>query len=112
MGTSYDRAVEIIDKLSVAGARATTDPSALNPPAVLLLPPDRSYDVGCGYTARWTFVAMAPGAQGADRSTWRLLDDLVDAVAHVVPVTDAQLAAYTLNGVTYPSFLITSEDTI
>lgn len=112
MGTSYDRAVEVIAKLSTLGVRAATDPAGANPPVILLLPPERRYDLGCGYTAVWTLVALAPGAQGADRSTWQALDRLADAAAQVVHVSDVQLVAYTLNGTTFPSYLITSEEAI
>jgi hypothetical protein len=112
VGTSYDRAVEVIAKLAALGVRATTDPSAVNPPVVLLTPPDRTYDLGCGYSARWQLAALAPSAQGADRGTWLELDRMADAVAEVVDVRDAQCLAYTVNGVTYAAFLITAEEEI
>jgi hypothetical protein len=112
MSSSYDQAVEIIDKLAAAGVRATTDPGAANPPVVLLLPPERTYNLGCGYTARWLFVALAPGAQGADRSSWQVLDRLADAVAEVVDVIDVQLVTYTLSGTAYPAFLLNAEEAI
>lgn len=112
MGTSYDRAVEVIAKLSTLGVRATTDPSAANPPVVLIVPPERRYDVGCGYTVRWSLIALAPGASGADRSTWLALDRMADACADVVDVSDCQLVAYTLNGTTYPTYLISAEEAI
>jgi len=112
MGASLDRANAIVGVLEAAGVRATTDPSAVNPPCVLVLPPDRRYDVGCGWTAAWTLVALAPAAQGADHTTWGLLEGLVDGAAGAVglDVLDAGLAVYTLNGVTYPSYLIHVEE--
>lgn len=112
MGSSFDRAELIIKELSRAGCRATTDPVAANPPVILLLPPERRYDLGCGYTAVWTMVGLAPAAQGADRSSWQALDRLADAVAEVVDVSDVQLVAYTLNGTTYPAYLLTAEEAI
>jgi hypothetical protein len=112
MGTSYDRAEAIIKELFALGCRATTDPGAASPPVILLLPPERTYNVGCGYSARWTLVALAPAAQGADRSSWLALDRLADAAADVLDVTDVQLVAYTLSGTTYPSFLITAEEAL
>lgn len=112
MGTSHDRAATIIKALSALGCRATTDPSACSPPVILLLPPERRYDLGCGYTAVWTLVALAPAASGADRSSWQALDRLADAAAEVVSVSDVQLVAYSLSGTTYPAYLLTAEEAI
>lgn len=112
MGTSYDRARQIIDKLSALGCRATTDPYAANAPVVLIGPPERTYNLGCGYTALWRLIALAPGAQGADRTSWLELDRMADAVADVLDVSDAQLVTSTVNGVTYPSFILTAEEAI
>lgn len=111
--STYDRAQEIVSHLQSGHAvRATLDPSAANPPCVLVTPPTRTYDLACGFRAQWTLVALAPGALGADRTTWTQLDDLVDAVRHAVDVHDAEPVAYTLNGVTYPAYLLRFEEDI
>lgn len=112
MSESFTRAEEIVAKLTAAGVRASVDPSGINPPAVLVVPPNRTYDVACGFSATWTLVALAPGAQGADRTTWGLLDGLVDAVASAVDIERAELVAYTLAGTAYPAYLCTLQETI
>jgi len=105
--SSASLALEIVDKLKTAGIRATTDAGALTPPAVLVPPPRRVYDVGCGYTAQWNLHAIAPAITGGDRVTWGLLDDLVDGIASVYPVATAQPGAYVLEGKTLPSYQVT-----
>jgi hypothetical protein len=105
-------AANIVAKLQAAGIRATTDPGALNPPAVLVVPPRRVYDVGCGYTATWTLHAIAPAPTGGDRTTWTALDVLVDAVAASYPVQDATPGAYVLGPNTHPSYLVTFTEVI
>jgi hypothetical protein len=99
--------LEIVDKLKSAGVRATTDAGALSPPAVLVVPPRRVYDVACGYTAIWTVHAIAPAITGGDRTTWGALDELVDAIASVYPVETAQPGAYVLESKTLPSYQVT-----
>jgi hypothetical protein len=105
--SSADAATAICAKLSAAGIRATTDPGAINLPAVLVVPPRRVYDVGCGYTAVWTLHALAGAPTGADRTTWAALDTLVDAIASIYPVETAQPGAYVLGPNTIPSYLVT-----
>jgi hypothetical protein len=100
-------ALEIVEKLKGAGVRATTDAGALNPPAVLVVPPRRVYDLNCGYTAIWGVHAIAPAITGGDRVTWGQLDELVDAIASVYPVETAQPGAYVLESKTLPSYLVT-----
>lgn len=109
---SYDRAEAIVHALTVAGIRATIDPGAVNPPAVLVVPPARTYDVSCGFTARWTIAAIAPAPLGADRSTWAALDHLVDVVATVVDVDTAELVSYQINGQSLPAYLVNFEEMI
>jgi len=104
---TFVRAEEIVTALVDLGVRASADPSAVTPPAVLVVPPTRTFDLACGFTATWTLVALAPGAQGADRTTWALLDNLVDAIVEVVDVERAELVAYTLGGMSYPAYLCT-----
>jgi hypothetical protein len=110
--TSSAAAAAICDKLRAAGIRATTDPGALNPPAVLVVPPRRVYDVGCGYTATWTLHAIAGAPTGGDRTTWAALDTLVDAIASVYPLEDATPGAYVLGPNTHPSYLVTMTEVI
>jgi hypothetical protein len=109
---SADAALAVCEKLQGAGVRATTDPGALNPPAVLVVPPRRVYDVGCGYTAHWSLHAVAAGPTGGDRTTWGQLDELVDAIASVYPVEQAQPGAYVLGPNTHPSYLVTFSEAI
>ena len=104
--SSAGRALEICEKLEAAGVRATTDPGALNPPAVLVVPPRRVYDIACGYSAGWNVHALGAGPTGGDRTTWAQLDDLVDAVASVFAVELAQPGAYVLGPNTHPSYLV------
>lgn len=103
---STDRVVE---KLQAAGIRATSDTSALNPPAVLVPPPVRIWDVGCGYTAQWNVHAIAGAPRGSgDRTVIAQLDELVDAIAATFPAERAQPLAYVLpNGNSHPSYLVT-----
>jgi hypothetical protein len=105
-------AADIVAKLQAAGIRATTDPGALNPPAVLVVPPRRDYDVGCGFTATWGLHAIAPAPTGGDRTVWAALDALVDAVAATYPVESAQPGAYVLGTNTHPSYLVTFTEVI
>lgn len=105
MGTT-DLALELCEQLEAAGIRATTDPGALNLPAVLIPPPRREYDVGCGFTCRWSVHAIAPAPTGGDRATWTALDTLVDGLASVLPVEIAQPGAYVLESKTFPSYQV------
>lgn len=101
-------ALDLCDKLTAAGIRATTDVTALNPPCVLVPPPTRRYDVGCGFTIEWALEAIAPAVTGGDRVTWAELDALIDAVAGVVPLELARPRAYVPpGGSALPSYLLT-----
>jgi hypothetical protein len=92
--SSYDAALAIVDKLTAAGVRATADPRSATPPCVLVPPPDRVYDIGCGYTARWRLVALVPNPGNADAH--KALDALADSVAGVLPVERMNLTRYSL----------------
>jgi len=104
--SSAAAAADICAKLRAAGIRATTDAGALTPPAVLVPPPRRVYDIACGYTAIWNVHAIAPAITGGDRITWGQLDELVDAIASVYAVELAQPGAYVLGPNTLPSYLV------
>jgi hypothetical protein len=93
--SSYERAVELVDKLTAEGITATVDPRSATPPCVLVVPPERTYDVGCGYTARWQLWALVPGTGNADAH--KALDDLVDQTVAVLPVERATLQSYVLS---------------
>jgi hypothetical protein len=105
--SSAAAAAEICQKLEAAGVRATTDPGALNPPAVLIPPPRRVYDLACGYSAVWILHAIAAAPTGGDRNAWGQLDELTDAIASVYPVETAQPGAYVIGNLSYPSYLVT-----
>lgn len=111
MGT-FDRGEQIVVALTQLGVRATTDPAVASPPCVLVMPPARTFDLPCGFTARWTVAALAPGALGADRSTWAALDHLAEIVAQVVDLDTAELVSYVLNGVAFPAYLCNFEETM
>lgn len=92
--SSFDRAQEIAAKLEAAGIAATVDPRAATPPCVLVTPPERTYDLACGYSARWNLWALVPGTGNADAH--KALDALVDLVAAELPIERATLASYVL----------------
>ena len=93
--SSYERAVELAAKLTANGVRATVDPRAATPPCVLIVPPARTFDLGCGYTAAWHLWALVPGTPNADAH--KALDALVDQVAAVLPLERADLQSYALS---------------
>lgn len=109
---SLTRAQQICECLERAGVRATTDPALIDAPAVLVLPPNRTYDLSCGFTARWQLIALAPAAQTGDRTSWALLDGLVAAACSVLDIESADLVAYIANGRSYPSYLMQFEEAI
>lgn len=93
--SSYTRALEIADKLATVGLFATADPRSATPPCVLIPPPERVYDVGCGYTAHWQLVAMVPGPANGD--AYKAVEAMVDTVAEVLPVEHAVSISYLLS---------------
>ena len=110
--SSYDRALALVAELAAAGITATADPRGATPPCVLVVPPDRTFDLNCGYTARWSLWALVPGTGNADAH--KALDALVDAVAGVLPLERASFAAYTLSADAppYPAYQIELEEGI
>jgi hypothetical protein len=109
MGT-LDRAATMVADLTAQGVQAVTDPAAAVPPCVLVPPPVRRYDIGCGYTIVWTLWALAPGA--GDAETWAALDDLVDQVADLLPIDQARPARYQVSpdAQAVPAYAITYEE--
>ena len=98
MSSSIDRASEIVTALISQEVRATTDPSAAVPPCILVPPPGRTFDLGCGFSARWELAAMAPAPSGPDRNSWAVLDELVAAAeGSVVALTSWEMRAVTIS---------------
>jgi hypothetical protein len=108
--STLDAGQAIVEKLTAAGVRATTDPAALNLPAVWVTLPQRVYDVGCGYTARWIVHAVSAAPAGWDHTAWAQLDALVDAIASVFPVDTAIPSTFVQGSKSYSSQLVTFEE--
>ena len=110
--SSFERGLEIAAKLEAEGLRATVDPRGATPPCVLVVPPGRVYDLGCGYTASWSLIVLAPGTGNAD--AWKLLDEMCDQVAGVVDVRGADFISYALSpdNPTHPAYRITFEEAL
>lgn len=103
--STLQRAQDIAAKLEAVDVRAWTDPAVAAPPGVLVTPPNLTFDLACAVTADWTLVALAPAALGSDRTSWELLDELVDAIAGVVDLSTADVVTYVLSGKQYPAYL-------
>ena len=100
--SSLQRALEICEKLEAAGIRATTDPSALNLPAVLVsLPSDRTNDLNCGVSLTWQLDCIVPAPNGWDRSAWREMDLLVAAVEATFPIERSRSMAFQRPGLAW-----------
>jgi hypothetical protein len=93
--SSYERALELAEKLKAAGINATADPRSATPPCVLVPPPERVYELSCGYTARWQLHALVPGTGNADAH--KALDALADAVANELDIERMTLESYVLS---------------
>ncbi len=94
---SYDRAVELAAELTAADVPAVTDVRDVlgKAPCVLLTPPRLAFDGLAGATATFQLVAVA-GSEVGTSTTWQELDDLVAAVAEVLPVQSAAPSSYVL----------------
>ena len=105
---TYTRGLAIASDLEALGTRATLDPATASPPCVLIIPPNLTFDLQCdSVSASWQLVALASAPNTADRLTWQALDLMVTNVHKVADVHDATLVAYSLNGRTYPAYLLT-----
>jgi hypothetical protein len=91
----YDAGIVIVEKLRAAGITATNDPRSATPPCVLVTPPNKERDVGCGFTASWQMFILSPGTGNAD--AWLALDRLDEAVAAVLPARRSTFIAYNLS---------------
>ncbi len=69
---------QVVDTLTAAGIRATADLRHLNPPGVLVAPPDIAWRFGRGAEATWRIVAAVPNT--GTRSSIAGLSPLVDQV--------------------------------
>lgn len=90
----YDRGLALVDLLTAAGITATADPRSATPPCVLIQPPGKTYDLGCGFTGEWKLIALVPGPGNAD--AWKALDALEAAVAAVLPVNRSTFTSWAL----------------
>jgi len=115
MGEVVDYAVELAEKLTAAGVKATSDVRAAAPPCVLVVPvPRRDYTIlGGGYQATWTVVCLAnpPG----DLNAATALEDLADrVVAAIGPVETVEPGSYQLrpDADPYPSYQLTFPTTV
>jgi len=95
MTTAYERGLELVALLTAADIVATVDPRGATPPCVLVTPPTKTYDIGCGFTAGWQLIALVPGPGNAD--AFKALDALETQVAEVLPVTRSTLTQYSLS---------------
>jgi hypothetical protein len=103
---TYARGVEIVQGLEALGTRATMDPALANPPCILVIPPNLTFDLQCdAVTATWSLVALAASSNTADRSTWLALQTMAQHLAKVTDVHGAELVSYVLNGRTFPGYL-------
>lgn len=95
MGLGFDAMQSLADELVDRGIRATADPRNANVPCVLVTPPARTYDLAEGWSATWQLVALAPGPANADAAL--VLDELVDAVAELLPLTTVTYRGYPID---------------
>lgn len=74
-------AQDMVTACQNVNVRATMDPRKVNPPCVLITPPDLENVTACGVFAAWTVHLIAPGTPDLDAIAW-LMDN-------VMPVFDA-----------------------
>ena len=105
--SSYEHALELVDKLTAAGVRAVADPRQAVLPCVLLVPPAIRFDVGCGATGEWQAFALVSGTANAE--AWRVLDELIATCAGVLPLERADFVSYALSAdsPTVPAYRLT-----
>lgn len=92
---SYARSLELADALTSVGIRATADPRSATPPCVLITPASRTFDLACGYSARWDLWALVPGTANADAA--KQLSEIVDELAAQLPLELAEPSSYVLS---------------
>ncbi len=110
---TYARGLEIVQGLEALGTRATMDPALANPPVVLVIPPNLTFDLNCdSVTADWQLVALYPATNSADRSTWQGLNAMINHAQQVLDIRAADLVSYVVNGRTFPAYLLTCSEGI
>ena len=108
MTPTDDAMAAIVAKLTAQGVRATTDPSALNLPGVMVYPPNRRNNLACGFSAEWSLYAIAPAPTGSGAgASFGILNQLADDVAAVLPWESMVRVGYPLGGNVLPAYLIT-----
>jgi hypothetical protein len=93
--STYERAGELVDKLTAAGVGATLDPRSATPPCVLVTPPTLTYDAYGSALADWSLYVLSPATGNAD--AWLALDELGGLVADVLPIARREFVAYSLS---------------
>jgi hypothetical protein len=93
----YDQAAELVDQLKAAGIKATRSATAAAAqlPCVLVPPPSIGPGSYGGPVTTWRLLAIAADPLGGE-SSWKQLDQLLDAVLDVLPVDRAEPTAYQL----------------
>jgi hypothetical protein len=104
-------AADLADTLTAAGIPATVDVRDLNPPAVLIPPPELVWRFGKGAVCTWRIVAAAPNT-GTGPAVG-VLSDLVDRVQDALAgaVTGGRPVDLTdpLGGAPLPGYELTLE---
>jgi hypothetical protein len=111
MGT-LTRGQEIIQELEVVGVRATTDPSAIAPPCILVTPPNHTFDLTCGSSLVWQLIALGTATGSADRTSWAELDEILTSAITVLDIESATLIPYVINGKSYPAYILILREAI
>lgn len=110
---TYARGLAIVQGLEALGTRATMDPALANPPCILVIPPNLTFDLQCdSVTAEWQLVALAAGVHTADRTTWQALDTMIVRAQQVLDIQSADLVSYVVNARTFPAYLLTCSEGI
>jgi hypothetical protein len=99
---------EYIAALAAVDIRATLDPRKLNPPMVLVVPPDLERHVASGLYAAWTFHLCVPGPADLDAVKWLL--DNIEAAFDAVGAFTAEFSTLTItpDADPLPAYTITS----
>lgn len=109
------RARALVEQLADAGLSATCDVREVlgKAPCVLVQPPSLDYDLHTGATATWRLVAVSAVALG-NLDAWVQLDELLDELAGVLPLTSAEPTAYKLptGGDPYPAYIATYTEAV
>jgi hypothetical protein len=112
-GSRIARAGELVDQLAGAGVKATTDPQhvAGSAPCVLVAPP--RLQLSADRHVVWQLYVIA-GSTVPSLATWQTLDELVDQLDELLPLSAATPASWApAAGVDpMPAYLVTYEEAI